>query len=154
MRLSALRASLGDEWDDINQQAYIKCLPYINNKGYLKIYQAALHSLALDRLKQRNFELRTFTPLDDISEAEEPYTETDMETSTEIRVALQRFTKQEQEWIMGWVTGKMTLVDISNAIRGRSGSHHMYGERFITRALTQLREDIKSHDKGTTNTGR
>ncbi len=52
-RQNSLRKSLGDEWEDVIQDAKMRCLRYTYNPEYDRILKKVIHNTAVDFLKRR-----------------------------------------------------------------------------------------------------
>ena len=55
-RQNSLKESLGDDWEDIVQEAKMKCLQYQDNSEYNRILTRVIHNLALNALDARETE--------------------------------------------------------------------------------------------------
>ncbi len=52
-RQNDLRRSLGDDWEDVIQDAKMRCLRYTHNPEYDRILKKVVHNTAVDFLKRR-----------------------------------------------------------------------------------------------------
>ncbi len=140
MRQSKLQTSLGDDWEDVVQEANLRCLRYQHNQEYERILTTVIRNVALDVLVKRKQDRKMYDQIS-AEDRQEAYTPNFGLIEDVRRVLRKHWNQKERDAIFLYFTGQASLRDIQKDLGKSTTDTH----RFMGASIVTLKEELEDY---------
>lgn len=142
MRLLELAMYLGDEYEDIVQEAKIKCIGYEGTDGYKPKLLKTIHNMGINELKRRFAQKNEGFNMVSMEDCREIASHGAADERIDVRRALSRlFQPLEAQVMLDYLGGTITCREVSFILGVSLGKAHM----ILTIGIEKLQRELRAY---------